>query len=159
MWSLKTAGYTLVTLRRKTQHVNNSKNRHIEFPYAYPVEVAGSYVSCALSTNKSPTGLGGAITSSSKNDVLVILTLQIMQRCTYMHIGLCPLRPDPADRSPRTLSRDVMHIPQYDIVRILCRDSQNLRWISHCTMRIEGRRHSWRILRGNGGIGDVWCGI
>ena len=30
----------------------------------------------------------------------------------------------------------------------------------YCTMRIEGRRRrSWRILRGNGGMGDVWRGI
>ena len=28
----------------------------------------------------------------------------------------------------------------------------------YCTMGIEGRRHSWRILRGNGGMGDVWRG-
>ena len=46
---------------------------------------------------KSPSGLGNAITSSSKSDVLVILTSQIKQRCMmsphiyiymYMHIGL-----------------------------------------------------------------------
>ena len=56
---------------------------------------------------KSPSGLGEAITSTSKNDVLVILPSQILQRCMISpQIGLRQLRP----RSSRSQFQDMTFV-------------------------------------------------
>ena len=72
---------------------------------------------------KSPSGLGYAITSSRKSDVLVILSSQRKQRCMMSpHISTCTCTLDCADCGPAqadpnstisghdTISHDTMHI-------------------------------------------------
>ena len=47
---------------------------------------------------------------------------------------------------------DIMHTVRYGIIPTYVDIFHST---VHCTMRVEGRRHSWRILRGNGGMGAV----
>ena len=76
---------------------------------------------------KCHSGLWGAINSSRKTDVLVILTSQIMQSgmlSPYAHwTAAAPTRPI-AVPGHDTLSRDIMHIVRYCMVPTLRYDSQ-----------------------------------
>ena len=86
---------------------------------------------------KCCSGLGEAITSSSKNDVLVVLTLWIMQRCMISPHAYCtaptaaPIWPI-AVLGHDTLSRDIMNIVRYGIVPTLRYDSQKFT-LKYCT--------------------------
>ena len=93
---------------------------------------------------KSPSGLGDAITSSSKNDVLVILTSQIMQRCMippHAHWTVPTVAPIQPIAVPvhDTLSRDIMHIVRYGIVPTSRYDSQKFTMKS-CTAQCAVQR-------------------
>ena len=59
------------------------------------------------------------------------------------------------------IARDVMRTVLYGIVSTLRRHSQNLRSNIplYSVLYNEGHGHSWRTLRANGGIGDVWRGV
>ena len=108
---------------------------------------------------KCQSGLWDAIVFSSKTTC----TSNHSSWCSQFLTLLCSA--PVAVPGPRAPTRDIMRRVRYGIVPTFRRDSQNLRWnlpwhgTVYCTMRIECRRHSWRILRDNGGMGDVWRGV